>query len=137
MRYRDMDGTPVGMKLTAMRIEMVRRYAKGMVVDIGIGGGRFVAALPGQSKGFDINPAAVDWLKGAGRWHDPYSEPCESATFWDSLEHIHDPTEHCWYFTVAGIQKFMAHFGFEQLERNGMEQRAGRQQIESFVFKRT
>jgi hypothetical protein len=168
-RYREMDGTPVGIKLTGMRVDLVRRYTKGPVVDIGIGGGRFVAALPGASKGFDINPAAVEWLYGAGRWHDPYSEPCESATFWDSLEHIHDPsallanvrryafvsvpifkdcadilrskhyrkTEHCWYFTVAGIQKFMAHFGFEQLERNGMEQRAGRQQIESFVFKRT
>jgi hypothetical protein len=167
-RYREMDATPIGIKLTGMRVDLVRQHTKGQVVDIGIGGGRFVAALPGQAKGYDINPAAVEWLKGAGRWFDPYAEVCESATFWDSLEHIHDPsallanvrryafvsvpifkdcadilrskhyrkTEHCWYFTVSGMQRFMGRFGFEQIERNGMEQRAGRQAIETFVFRR-
>ena len=60
------------------------------MVDIGIGGGRFVTEHP-NAKGFDINPEAVAWLQWTGNWVDPYSSIVEAATFWDSLEHIHDP----------------------------------------------
>jgi hypothetical protein len=166
-RYRQMDMTPVGTKLTAMRMEMVSRWTKGQVIDIGIGGGRFCSSMP-NVLGYDVNPSAVQWLRQQNKWFDPYRDPCESATFWDSLEHIADPAallcrvekfafisipifkdcadvlrskhyrkdEHIWYFTVAGLQRFMAVQGFRQVERTAMEQRAGRQMIESYCFQR-
>ena len=150
-----------------MRVEMVRRYTKGIVVDIGVGGGRFVREMP-RAVGYDINPHAVEWLRQSRLWFDPYAEPVDTATFWDSLEHIHDPTallanvrkfafistpiykdcadalrskhfkpqEHCWYFTVKGLQRFMERFGFRQVERTAMEQSAGRKQIETYAFQR-
>jgi hypothetical protein len=92
----------------------------------------------------------------------------DAVTFWDSLEHIHDPgpllanvrrfvfvslpvfsgpddvlrskhykrEEHCWYFTQRGLRNFMWEFGFQFVAGNNMEQAAGREQIESFVFER-
>lgn len=88
-RYRAMDVTAAGHDLTALRCALVDKYWTGALVDIGIGGGRF--AQQHGCKGFDINPCAVDWLKTTGRWQDPYAGPVEAVSFWDSLEHIHDP----------------------------------------------
>lgn len=87
--YRRMDRTPMGAALTQARRQFVNRYWGGLVVDIGIGGGRFVEDREGTA-GYDINPHAVDWLKDCGRWMDPYAGPVSAVTFWDSLEHIHD-----------------------------------------------
>ena len=89
-RYRAMDRTPAGDALTAARLGLVGEYFNGDAVDVGIGGGRFVEDRP-RTRGFDVNPEAVAWLKGTGRWCDPYAGPVDAATFWDSLEHIHDP----------------------------------------------
>ena len=43
--------------------------------------------------GFDINPKAIEWLKKERRWHNLLmsEKPVDHLTFWDSLEHIHDP----------------------------------------------
>lgn len=152
--------------LTRLRCELVAKYWDGRVIDIGIGGGRFVSDRP--CFGYDINPLAVDWLKHLGLYRDPYVHSFDAATFWDSLEHIHDPSpllknvrrwafvstpiyrdaedvlqskhykpaEHCWYMTSKGINRFMGMFEFELVEANTMEQAAGRQQIETFVFRR-
>lgn len=90
-RYRKMDRTPAGDALTAARLRLVSEYFNGDVVDVGIGGGRFVEDRP-RTRGFDVNPEAVAWLKGTARWADPYEGPVDAVTFWDSLEHIHDPT---------------------------------------------
>jgi Methyltransferase domain len=165
-RYLAMDATPCGEQLTAMRCAMVRKHFAGAVVDIGIGGGRFVQDLP--AFGYDINPAAVDWLMTNGKWIDPYQASVRAVTCWDSLEHIYDPrqllrnviewafvsipifkdsvsvlqsrhyrkTEHYWYFTRTGFVEFMHMQGFELIEQNCMEQAAGREDIESFAFKR-
>ncbi len=89
-KYRGHDTTLVGSLLTACRLDLVHRHHKGSVVDIGIGGGRFVQSHHSAS-GFDINPAAVEWLHSVKKWVDPFSSIVEAATFWDSLEHIHDP----------------------------------------------
>jgi hypothetical protein len=89
-KYRALDGTSIGDALTACRIALVRSHFRGGVLDIGIGGGRFVMDHP-SALGFDINPSAVSWLKGRRAYLDPYTNKFEAATFWDSLEHIHDP----------------------------------------------
>jgi hypothetical protein len=85
-----LDKSRIGDLLTGARIDLVERHHRGSVVDIGIGGGRFVATHP-NARGFDINPNAVAWLRQMDRWSDPYDSVMEAATFWDSLEHMHDP----------------------------------------------
>jgi hypothetical protein len=144
---------------------LVQRYWNGPVVDIGIGGGRFVLEL--DADGFDVNPAAIAWLKRNGKWFDVYRRPMAAATFWDSLEHIADPapilinvrglafisapiyangeailgskhfkpTEHFWYWTHAGLVSFMADYGFALVASNSMEC-PPREGIETFVFSR-
>jgi Methyltransferase domain len=89
-KYRALDSTASGDALTACRVSLVRSHWRGPVVDVGIGGGRFVQDHH-DAFGFDINPSAVAWLKGRKRYCDPHSNSIEAATFWDSLEHIHDP----------------------------------------------
>jgi len=102
-KYRAMDHTRIGDKLTAARLALVRYYAGSIepakMVDIGIGGGRFAEEM--CCKGFDVNPEAVAWLASQGRLADPYAAPFEVATFWDSLEHIHDPTP-----LLANVRRF-------------------------------
>jgi hypothetical protein len=89
-RYRGLDRTPAGDALTAMRRDLVADFWGGPLVDIGIGGGRFVEERDGTA-GFDVNPSAIDWLKTRGAWCDPYQHQVDAVSFWDSLEHIHDP----------------------------------------------
>jgi hypothetical protein len=89
-RYREMDNTPVGEQLTTMRIEMVAKHYAGPVVDIGIGGGRFVQDRA-DTYGYDVNPLACEWLEMQSIFWDVYKVSCRAATFWDSLEHIHRP----------------------------------------------
>lgn len=151
-----------------MRVALVAKHWHGEVIDVGIGGGRFVSDRGPLTWGYDINPSAVDWLVDGSRFRDPYAGPVGALTFWDSLEHIHDPSrllenvrkwifvslpiftgcedvlrskhfrrdEHCWYFTADGLEEFMRRFGFALVERNQMEQAAGREQIDTFVFER-
>lgn len=89
-RYRKMDRTPTGAALTEARIGLVAKHWGGELVDVGIGGGRFVDDRP-HTQGYDINPHAVQWLHDIGRWRNPYDGAVMAASFWDSLEHIHDP----------------------------------------------
>lgn len=164
--YRERDASPAGEALTKTRMALVLRHWSGEVCDIGIGGGRFVRSY-GNASGFDVNPHAVTWLMDRGLYRDPRRDPCEAATFWDSLEHIHDagailanvkrwcfvslpiftgpdhilrskhykPSEHCWYFTRAGFERFMGGFGWEMREHGTGEQPL-REDIESFAFER-
>ena len=89
-KYRGLDRTSVGDALTECRLELVRRHHKGQIVDIGIGGGRFVVEHA-DARGFDVNPYAVDWLQSMRLYTDPRKTQVDAACFWDSLEHIHDP----------------------------------------------
>lgn len=167
-RYLEYDKTPCGEELTRMRIAFVAKYWSGWMVDVGIGGGKFVTDRP-ATFGYDVNPHALAWLKQTGRYEDAAQNEMPGVSFWDSLEHIHDPTailanvkryvfvsapifkdcddilrskhfrrdEHCWYFTAVGLARFMKHFGFACVDRNQMEQSAGREQIDTFAFERT
>lgn len=165
--YRELDRSFTGAALTAMRLDLVAKHWGNQVVDIGIGGGRFLIDH-GLAFGYDVNPHAVEWLKEHDLWCDPYAQPVDAITCWDVLEHIHDPgpllanvrrfvfvslpifggpedvlaskhfkrEEHCWYFTRVGLAQFMKRYGFKVIAGNNMEQMAGREQIESFVFER-
>ena len=86
--YLDRDDAPEGKCLTNHRVRMLNG-CDGSTIDIGIGGGKFVKEK--NCYGFDINPKAVDWLQKECRFLNPYRVKVENLTFWDSLEHIHDP----------------------------------------------
>lgn len=62
-RYQQMADTQLGQSLTAARIQLVARHYQGALLDVGIGSGQFVEARP-QTRGYDVNPAGVDWLWG-------------------------------------------------------------------------
>jgi hypothetical protein len=46
------------------------------------------------------------------------------------------PDEHCWYFTVDGLDQFMAARGFRQVHHDTVETDLGREDIHSFVYRR-
>ena len=81
---------PMGAQLTRARIEMVDRHWDGFLVDVGIGCGQFVSARP-DTKGYDVNPVGVRWLKERGLYWDLYAQLAPALSFWDALEHIPDP----------------------------------------------
>lgn len=102
-RYAALAETPIGRALNEFRAGLVLSHALGVplgddlatVLDVGIGDGAFVRAANGPGwivKGFDVNPAGVDWLNRFGLFGDLYRpEGWPVLTFWDSLEHIRDP----------------------------------------------
>lgn len=89
-RYQLMAETEMGRALTTARVQLVARHYAGTVLDVGIGAGQFVESRP-DTRGFDVNPAGVSWLKERGRWADLYDDRYQALTFWDSLEHIDRP----------------------------------------------
>lgn len=89
-RYQQLADTELGRELTAARIQLVARHYSGVVLDVGIGSGQFVEARP-DTRGFDVNPAGVEWLKARGQWSNLYHDRYPALTFWDSLEHIDRP----------------------------------------------
>lgn len=165
-KYEIMAETDIGIKLNEARVDLVNKYTKLDVLDIGIGCGTFVKSRE-NTFGFDINPFGVKWLIERHLYRHPF-KGANSLTFWDSLEHIHDPRlhlagakeyvfvscpiyddaehikrskhfrkdEHCWYWTMQGLITFMDAFGFEVQEVNWMEKEIGREDIGTFVFKR-
>lgn len=165
--YQQRDASAMGEALTAARIEFVSRHYAGEIVDIGVGGGRFVREA--RCRGYDINPLAVEWLDNSGRYQDPFADPIEAATCWDSLEHMpspetflrtvtkwlfvsipventladwltsphYKPGEHLWYWSTSGFINWVFDQGFELMELSDFEIRLGRHDIKSFAFKRT
>ncbi|WP_277973516.1 methyltransferase domain-containing protein [Pantoea agglomerans] len=89
-RYQKMADTPMGRELTAARIRLVARHYDGPLVDVGIGAGQFVEARP-DTRGYDVNPAGIDWLKQRGCWADLYAGRYPALSMWDCLEHIDRP----------------------------------------------
>ena len=90
-KYLVMDNTPLGDALTEARKELVDFYYRGGVVDIGIGGGKFVTAMGVEGFGYDVNKDAINWLMANDRFCDPYASRVSCITCWDSLEHIPCP----------------------------------------------
>ncbi|PBV12658.1 methyltransferase domain-containing protein [Pseudomonas aeruginosa] len=164
-KYQALDATPMGTALTTARVDMVRRHFDGEVLDVGIGGGRFVVESGG--KGFDVNEEAVRWLKSRNAYADPY-KGVAAITCWDSLEHVPDPEalvrsvgewvfvsmpvyndqadclkskhfkpgEHLHYWSVRGLVGWFAKMNFGCVEINERESELGREGITSFAFRR-
>lgn len=94
--YRELEPTDLARHLNAARCEMVERYWRGEVTDVGIGCGTFIEAYgrPGhRAHGWDVNPSAIKWLMARGLLRDPRSFAVDAATLWDSIEHMRDPSE--------------------------------------------
>ena len=90
-KYQSYDGTEMGRKLTDFRVALVDRHCPGEpVLDFGIGSGFFVRSRS-NTKGYDVNPFGVKWLREKGLWLDPYDRGADHVTCWDSLEHIQYP----------------------------------------------
>ncbi|HEK1482706.1 TPA: methyltransferase domain-containing protein [Pseudomonas aeruginosa] len=164
-KYQALDATPMGAALTAARVDMVQRHFDGEVLDVGIGGGRFVIESGG--KGFDVNEEAVQWLKSRNAYANPY-KGVAAITCWDSLEHVPDPEalvrsvgewvfvsmpvykdqadclkskhfkpgEHLHYWSVRGLIGWFAKMNFGCVEINERESDLGREGITSFAFRR-
>lgn len=165
--YQKLDATHMGGLLTQARVDLVSKFfPTGQVVDIGIGGGRFVEWA--SAFGFDVCEDAVTWLKSRLRYLDPYAQPVQAITCWDSLEHIPEPEkllaqvtgwlfvslplcetqaewlaskhykpgEHLFYWSLRGFINWCGEQGFECVEVNYAETELGREGIASFAFKR-
>lgn len=113
-KYQGLDDTPMGAALTRARLELVGKFVKpNTVLDIGIGGGRFVTESGGY--GYDVSGEALQWLRANRRMLDPYlpGVNVEAVTCWDSLEHIPQPERllarvQCWLFVSMPIYTGLA-----------------------------
>ena len=165
-KYQEMDDAPMGESLTDARVLLVDDHYQGEdIIDIGIGGGRFVNLM--MCSGYDVNPSAVRWLKDSGLYRNPYDKRVDVLTFWDSLEHIPDPAaivkqarkwvfvsmpiyqneahcraskhfkpgEHLHYWTHDGLIEWFARQGFFLVDHNSVESDLGREGIKSYAFK--
>jgi hypothetical protein len=89
-KYQQLADTELGRQLTAARTQLVARHYNGPLLDVGIGAGQFVEARP-DTRGYDVNPAGIEWLNQRGLWSDLYDASYPALSFWDSLEHIDRP----------------------------------------------
>lgn len=166
-KYQEMDATPMGSALTKARCDFVHAHCDSdEVVDIGIGGGRFVEDF--GCYGFDVSRAAQHWLLENDRWRNPYLVEVDAVTCWDSLEHIPEPEkllavvkrflfvsmpiyadmqdalrskhykpgEHLHYWTHNGFVMWAVENGFRLLDCNVVESELGREGIYSYAFER-
>lgn len=76
----------------AGRINFIKDHFDGCVLDIGIGSGKFVESRE-KTWGYDINPAAVTWLREKGLYSEELSN-YEAYTFWDVIEHVDEPEKY-------------------------------------------
>lgn len=171
-KYQTYAQSDLGKKISTFRADLTEAHAKAgdIILDVGVGCGAFLLEMKTRRPriwGYDVNPAAVEWLKGNGMFLAPDGRP-DVMTFWDSFEHIPHPDkvieharhcvimsipifwdaaharrskhfrtdEHFWYFTTDGLVRFMRGCGFRLEQIEHAETRLGREDIETFVFKR-
>jgi hypothetical protein len=90
--YQNYRSSPIAEALMKARVDLVQKYVgDALVVDIGIGSGHFIDSRKGKTNGYDVNPAGIRWLLDRDLWFDPFAQSPESATCWDSLEHMERP----------------------------------------------
>lgn len=92
-KYRGYEGSQIAQRINAARLALVARHYRGPLLDIGVGSGEFLRQCPDGSRGFDVNPWAVEMLKKDGL-HAEKLERFSAFTFWDTLEHVSDPDEY-------------------------------------------
>jgi len=93
--YVRMEYTEIGKCLNKFRVELVNKYTKGLVLDVGCGCGTFLKRR-GQCIGFDVCQKAVYYLMRNDLYFNPYNggvvwNKIKGVTFFDSLEHLEWP----------------------------------------------
>jgi hypothetical protein len=92
-RYARQADTDIGRALMAARCDLVERYTRDALIDVGIGSGAFIEARQRRKRltyGWDVNPVALAWLDARGLLLDPHVQPVQAVSLWDTLEHIED-----------------------------------------------
>lgn len=91
-KYSEYEKTEFGKKLNDWRVDLVRRFSNGAVLDVGVGCGTFLKAYE-SCWGYDVCPKAVNWLRENNYFLSPYNGDLsfiDTVTFFDSFEHIDD-----------------------------------------------
>ena len=89
IRDRRQADSDIGRALMQSRVEFVARHYNGVLCDVGIGSGAFIQ-LRGNACGYDVCPAAIEWLRARNLLLDLYRIPMPAISLWDVLEHIPD-----------------------------------------------
>lgn len=90
-KCRGYEDKEIARRINAGRVAIVNKHAGlGKVLDVGVGSGEFIRNRGDTTFGYDVNPAAIAWLKQEGRWSEDFGA-FQAFTFWDVLEHIEDP----------------------------------------------
>lgn len=89
-KYVSYEGTQIALAINAARVSLVRRHYRGPLIDVGVGSGEFLRSYGEGSKGFDVNPVAVEMLRRHGLFSDEFHRH-DAFTFWDALEHVEEP----------------------------------------------
>lgn len=93
-RYVGYKGGAISTAVHASRVALCRKYGCRTLQDWGIGSGEFLEAWIGEGRtgqGYDINPVAIRWLNERALF-SPYLTGCDGVCFWDSLEHVPNPS---------------------------------------------
>ena len=104
-KLRGYEGKAIDKYITKGRCNLVKEYCnnyynKYHVLDIGCGTGRFIKEYFKQNNnlevyGYDVLDKTVEWLKKNDIYIDVYNDFLNNLyafTFWDSLEHIPNPS---------------------------------------------
>jgi hypothetical protein len=97
-KYVGYADTDLGQEITKKRLEFVEKLVPegSKIVDVGVGSGDFMYKQ--DCLGYDVNPFMVKRLNNEGRYVDIYNkqdiedENIKCLTFFDSFEHIKDPS---------------------------------------------
>ena len=164
--YQQYAAGSIGERLTLFREEFVKRHVDpSTVCDIGIGSGQFIKHVGAkgfdinpyarfwlEQNGLFADPyeekfSAFTFWDVLEHFDDPtlillktdkvfMSVPIHT-NFRACIESKHlKPNEHIWHFTDRGVKFFMQHFGFEAVDQDDGEIRAGRESIMSYFFRR-
>jgi hypothetical protein len=94
-QYQGYEGHGITAQLNQERTDLVNQFVKGNVLDFGIGAGTFIETRGREiTRGYDIDPKGIKWLKDNGLYSNPYDKKTKGVqcvTFWDSLEHLRLP----------------------------------------------
>jgi hypothetical protein len=168
-KYVGYEASDIGKRINQARLKTVEQYGDGALLDIGIGSGMFLKSYP-DAMGYDINRAAVSWLRKKNRYSEDFNK-FKAFTMWDVLEHCeapevyfkrfpigallfvsipifsdlgsirqskhYRPGEHLYYFTDEGFKFYMGLHGFELLGWNNLETKAGREDIGTYIFRKS
>lgn len=94
-KYMEYMKTELGHRLNVFRSEFVDHFWQREIVDIGSAAGHFMMVHGlWRTWGYEVNQNSVRWLLDIDRFRNPFlGEPARAMSFFDSLEHIKDPSD--------------------------------------------